>query len=389
MAGERAPATQGTVNSFALGHQCPTHVSRLKEVPEEDQDIRQLLEPGRYADADHQPRTASKAKPRLNQFVELQEDLAPVKLDHHSPTRSLDVAQRNDSRLGLIQSNPLVVDAPPKLRRFPLEKRPFVALIDGQSADRLASEHLPDASDRLAAEFDQAAEPISTQANGEATPPKTARQSDFGMLAIDRIGEHLDRSSQADLSNPFQSMSRFSTDMVLPSEASTERGETFRDHLGSIDSQRAAQTTIPQLPRPAESVSNGFVDPALETSDPSAKSTGMASHRNAPPKQTIAKSSIPYWLSPAAEPAGEKIAPSATGSKGAMSPGAEASSRPSLAERFSVWSKKLGTPRNASPSKPASTRILGGDTGGDEGDPAALPKKRSGGILSKWLIKTR
>ena len=396
-------ATRGITPQFSF----PVDASRsnltggkLQRLSDDSPALRRLLEPDHSTSLNPLVRQTAVGVPRTNQFVELQGDITTDKSRKVSNTRSAPIPQRKRHRRGAIQKNPLVVDAPPKLRRFSVEERPLIVpTIDQENLSEgvLVAREQPMPSQPVA-NLDQALEALSTQSANELAIRGAAQESGFGMLAIDQIGDHVGTSNSDDSEISYPPLERFATDLVLPQGQlpDSESGamtNTFRNQLGSIETSGLIDLTVPPLPPPTQpSSSAASVSVSRATSDMAPRVARTSSRRTSQLGSIASQPKLPSPFRPnldgqVALEVDELIAASAAQQKPAtqLEP-PKVAQKPSLTQRFSVWSKRLTSSRKESPSKSASSRLPN-----DPSNFGTTPtiSKRSGGILTQWLGRAR
>ncbi|QDV85087.1 hypothetical protein [Planctomycetes bacterium TBK1r] len=331
---------------------------------------------------------------------------------------------RLDAGRGEPLTNPLVVDAPPKLRRFRVEDYPLVMpTTDSQSS---ADEAVVDSQNALparpVAELDAAVDVLSVQANPEPALLGTAINSGFGSLAIDQIGSHLDPPSTSGHAMDYPPLGRFSTDLVLPQGQplglhTPGMTSSFREQFGAIDSGHLIEDTsnpvgdaVPALPSPTSSAEADAIARSLEVlgqgvtprAGAAAMEVAMKDRVNSDGRVALEVEELMAASSPQPEPSEPEL--------DASSP------KPSLAEKFVGWSRRLTSGRTSSQNKSVSTRLpseraasepsaskpsaskpsasdlsVGEPSAGVTSSRQAAPpsRKRSGGILTQWLNRSR
>ena len=397
----------GPTNPADLPSPVADQNASLKHARDEDHDLRVLLNPNRNSSFDRQTQPTATGNQRTDQFVELQHDLATLKDRKVSTTRSAVVVQRVGPRSerrsrqrDQFRKHPLVVDAPPKLRRFSVHDRPLNQRsaaqnepLGGALIARVQPTPAPPVPD-----LNQTLDTLSDQPGQDVGLRSAARTHGFGMLAIDQIGSDLNDSADdaSTITNP--PLERFATDMVLRNEDMIDTQEILRDQLRSPGTQRMIHDNVPQLPPPSRAsedlLTSGSVSQSLSAFDRRDNSTevfplGLAN--SATVRETAAGPNRPDPAAGLAREVDELLSSGLTkAGRGdrkqpeAGQPEAKVAQKPSFAERLTGWSKKLGTGRNAPPSQPVAARL-----DKSESNAATSAKQRSGAILPQWLRKFR
>ena len=189
------------------------------------------------------------------------------------------------------------------------------------------------------------------------------------------------------------------TDLVLPSfdlERALEKDATdsLRGRLGTVDTESLIEAEIPQLPSSTDSLASDttatsldWFEHELDTSD-LAPEIAIAEIDTAasPPANRIA--SAPHAAPPATVPLeiDELLAASASTPDATNSQTESRVEKPSLVERFAGWSKRLTPGKQTQESKAVSMRLPPEQV---ENQPISHAQKRSGGILTQWLNRSR
>ncbi|MCS7467302.1 hypothetical protein NZK35_11670 [Stieleria sp. ICT_E10.1] len=336
-----------------------------------------------------------------------------------APARSAAIVQRTrspqtqslrlDAGRGERLTNPLVVDAPPKLRRFRVEDYPLVMpTTDSQSA---ADEAVVDGQKVLpaqpVAELDAALDVLSVQTNPEPALLGTAINRGFGNLAIDQIGSHLEQPSSPGHTMDYPPLGRFSTDLVLPPGQplglhTPGMTSSFREQFGAVDIGHLIEDTpefvddaVPALPSPTRSPEADAIARPLQVlgqgvtpqAGAAAMEVALKDRRDGDGRVALEVEELMAASSPQPEPSEPE--------QDAGTP------KPSLAEKFVGWSRRLTSGRTSSQNKSVSARLPSERATGEPsaGEPsagstsprqAAPPsRKRSGGILAQWLNRSR
>lgn len=299
---------------------------------------------------------------RTNHFVELRGSTA---------SRFTVLPQRVRRDHGTIQANPLVVDAPPKLHRFPVNQRP--PTLPMQSADDSLSSDLITREQRLSKRqvegLDQTLELLSSAPDQQDVIRSAARHGGFGMLAIDQIGRHLPPAVGGDPKIAFPTLERFATAPVplanqRKSSQPNSSMKTLRDHLGSAEPEMIVQQNVPQLPPPDHSLSPEL--PAIESVAQGGKSTA----KNPP-------------IDLHTPPTNQRMEPLPPRTDQLVVV-AKPEKKTSFVKRLTGWTKRLAPRHKPSQSKPVSTRLKreqSEDNGTGDG------AKRSNGIFSNWFSR--
>ncbi|QDV41188.1 hypothetical protein Enr13x_10260 [Stieleria neptunia] len=323
-------------------------------------------------------------------------------------TRSLSLDTGRGERL----TNPLVVDAPPKLRRFRVQDYPLVMpTIDSQSSADAEVDRRHVLPPQPVADLDAAMDVLSAQTNPEPALLGTAIQSGFGSLAIDQIGSHLEQPSSPGHTMDYPPLGRFSTDLVLPPGQPLElhtpgMTSSFREQFGTIDAGSLIEDTsdlpdeaVPALPSPTGSPQAAAIARSLQVlgqgatqpASPAAMEVALNDRGDGEGRVALEVEELLAASSQQAEDSGSE-------SKSNQDVG---STKPSLAEKFVGWSRRLTSGRTSSQNQSVSTRLSSERSSDDSsadtpsaGGPTPRqttpqPRKRSGGILTQWLNRSR
>ena len=335
---------------------------------------------------------------------------AIVQRTRNPQTQSLSLDTGRGERL----TNPLVVDAPPKLRRFRVQDYPLVMpTTDSQSsADGAVVDGGHALPQQPVAELDAALDVLSVQANPEPALLGTAINSGFGSLAIDQIGSHLEQPSSPGHRMDYPPLGRFSTDLVLPPGQplglhTPGMTSSFREQFGAVDIGHLIEDTselvddaVPALPSPTSSPEADAIARSLQVLGQGvAPQTGAAAMEVAMKDPGDSDGRVALEV--------EELLAASSSQPEPSEPELDSSSpKPSLAEKFVGWSRRLTSGRTSSQNKSVSTRLPGeraasepsaGDlsagessAGGTSPRQVAPPsRKRSGGILTQWLNRSR
>ncbi|QEG00524.1 hypothetical protein Mal15_45940 [Stieleria maiorica] len=344
-----------------------------------------------------------------------------------APARSAAVPQRTHALRTGLQGNPLVADAPPQLRQFHVQPPQYVTPTrdsrfpsDGSlvisppvSAGPPVSANSRATPPPPADDLDVALDALSVETSSAPAMIGTARGHGFGSLAIDQIGAHLDQSASADDTMNYPPLRRFATDLVMPPPSQSLKLQqphplhppgtvgAFREQLGAIDASKLNEALLPTLPSPTAAK-----DQDLPHRDAIARSLqvlgqGPVSSPDRPagtPAMEVAMHNTPGKRAGAkraeAQSGGddqnalrvdEWIAASAGHSNPSDPDQDPEDSKPSLTEKFVGWSKRLTFGRTSSQDKPVSAR-LPSESSGIQATPS---RKRTGGILTQWLNRSR
>ena len=239
--------------------------SRRESRPADTQqpsDLREFLEPEQSSQLVAASHNSMPGKTRTNRFVELQTDPTTVTARKLSQTPSAAIPSRSRHRKGEIQRNPLVVNSPPKLARFPVEQRPLLLTDDGAHPEEplvIKPQALPE---REIESIDDAVEALSLNDSLPKALTKdvirnSARSGGFGMLAIDQIGSHLDKPTTEQPSK-VKNQSQFASGLELPSSHREAYADSIRQQLRSAPLPQLDALPAKSLPAkslPAKSLS--------------------------------------------------------------------------------------------------------------------------------------
>ena len=379
---------------------------KLRQVSDQDFGLRGLLEPSLPTRYDEREIKDGRGAQRTNRFVELQSDYPSPKGRKFAATRSAAIPRRSQHKTGEIQTNPLVVDAPPTLRRFPVQERPLI--VPMHNPDHPADAPLVAREERLSQrkveDLDQAFDLLSIDSNDEVAIRGAARDGGFGMLAIDQIGEHLSKPADDDPASLYPPVKRFATDLVLPTNKDQSSASTFRDQLIAAAEETIVDQDVPLLPPPDESSTPDSAPAPGSTPTNSIASASDAFGQDGLLEQTPhpgaaeTDSNPEVFLDQAlrnhsgkvAMNVDELIAANSTQQNARPSVTTENPSKvakkPSLAQRLIGWSKKTTTGDKPTRPKPAPTRATSDRTHSKNN---TVRRKQSGGILTQWFNRTR
>lgn len=365
-------------------------------------ELRTLLDPNRSYSVDQEIKQTAGGAPRTNHFVELNSDGVIDTTRNYSRIRSAAVPQRDAHRRGAIQKNPLVVDSPPELRRFPVDERPLVLpKVDAVDGILVAREQpLPP---QPVADLEAALDVLSTEPDADDAIRGTARSGGFGMLAIDQIGDHLDDQVSTAPSIQHAPLRRFTTDLVLPPDEafglqSAAVGSSLRQQLGSVETDSLIDESLiddstPQLPPPTVSDEEVAIAKSLELFGQAVESSSTASAAATQNMHGVSGHRVASRSNGSPRVALEVDELLAASSEQQPNVAAEQKpeqqvdvAKPSLVERFSSWSRRLTSGRQSAENKAVSTRL---PSGSSTTETTMAPPKRSGGILTQWLNRSR
>ncbi|MCA9137808.1 MAG: hypothetical protein KDB00_13645, partial [Planctomycetales bacterium] len=239
----------------------PVSRSSVEQTSRSNDELRVLLEPDRSVSLNPHMSSGELGAPRTNQFVELRSERPSGPPVGVSTTRSAAVPQRNQTRRGTIQKNPLVVDTPPSLRRFGVDEVPLVlppTTPTESPADFLVAREQPLPA-RPVEDLDETLDILSIQDDDELFIRGAARDSGFGMLAIDQIGQNIGSSADGDAGVSYAPVQRYGNDLVLPNGLaagllSSELDDSLRQQLSTVESNNLVEDDVPPLPSPRHSV---------------------------------------------------------------------------------------------------------------------------------------
>lgn len=230
-----------------------------------------------YNQATEAIRNLGRGKTRINRFVGFRTGTSTS--DRKPNSASPETTSLTSWTSGEIQSNPLVVDSPPKLRRFsPSEPaRQSVAVssqtletIESETGLRIAREVPVDRRDP--ADLDNVFDALSLDSIEPSNEllSDTARDSGFGLLAIDQIGRHLPNPIDSRQQASAAIAQRFPNDAIAGRTNLSNDAESFRERLGYLDTNEFAaegsnMEQLPTLPPPSDSE---IATLAEETSSP-------------------------------------------------------------------------------------------------------------------------
>ena len=372
-----------------------------------DQTLETLLTPDRVVSLNQHhvgSMGSDAASTRINQFVETRvvEDLESETKEALKPYVSVPsatipsrpTASRKSSQLGTVQSNPLVVDSPPQLRRFnanepmiPPSSIPSGLLeeLESETGLRLAQNPHPGSSSMHG--FQEASDALSIKNDTTVRTRKSARNSGFGMLAIDQIGQHLEDNNETETPSAILTGQRFPNDRVALSpkprnnsttnsqvakEDSSASPESLREHLLQSTAGDLQDEKLPRLPVPKPAQAESDIPKiGMRRDDEPVYEPLPSPYR---PSQTDTR--VPREV--------DELVQSARSNTqvGERAKQLELTDKPTLSKRLSDWANGFR------PKKPDTTRSLERQTQ----NPAARPANESrnsarGGLFNRLFRK--
>lgn len=370
------------------------------------QPLRVFLGPTAGIETQSGVQQTSGGMPRTNHFFELRnEEDAKTKASAQatpSTTRSALIPPRKNYRLGQIQKNPLVVDVPPKLRQFDLEDRPLVlpesVATDPANGILIAREQpLPEP---VIEDLDEALDVLSTETNDETMVRGTARNSGFGMLAIDQIGGHLEPTPTNLSQSDEAPITRYPADMVSQLKSTTnpkpdevvaktnpEANDSLRDQLNAFNDYGLIEDETPPLPAPEATPQDSAISKALELFPVESKSEPATPSAEITTKQKLSSTvgsgrQIPMEVDELIAAESRKQAVGDQSDPDAKEP---VKKKTTWIQRLVSWPQKGKASPGAVKNSPSATKKSSEASKQETTQPASVPQKRSGGMLDHWL----
>lgn len=357
-----------------------------------------------YDRATKQIRSLGLGRTRVNRFVGFRTGSSADKHSELASNTNSSATSPSSWAAGEIQSNPLVVDAIPTLRRFsPDEPARQSVSVSSQTLRDIESETgLRIARDSPLAvrnpdELDNTIDALSLDSSGSTGTAlsETARDSGFGMLAIDQIGGHLSRTDGFMPEADTVIAKRFPNDSIagrkpLPYDfagddrdaASSASEGSLRGQLNRLESNRFAAEELPQLPPPKQSaitVSNMVRPPTTNASQSVNRRDETVFDPLPSPYRPSPEGPVPREV--------EDLISSANRIGNLPEIADEAlPEKPSIADRFSSWAKRI---KGGSKSKNTSdaTRKTQGSSSPTPTVKSKAKPTRSPGLFNRLFKK--
>ena len=391
-------------------HDAARDSSGLHRASGPTQPLRVFLGPAAGIETQSGVQQTSGGMPRTNHFFELrnEEDAKTTASAQATPstTRSALIPPRKNYRLGQIQKNPLVVDVPPKLRQFDLQDRPLVlpesVATDPANGILIARDQpLPEP---VIEDLDEALDVLSTETNDATMVRGTARNSGFGMLAIDQIGGHLEPTPTNLSQNDEAPITRYPADMVSQIKSTTkpkpdevvantnpEANDSLRDQLNAFNDYGLIEDETPPLPAPEATPQDAAISKALELFPVESKPEPVTPSAEITTKQKLSSTvgsgrQIPMEVDELIAAETRKQAVGNQADPDAIEP---AKKKTTWIQRLVSWPQKgKASPGSAKDSSSARKKPSAASKQ-ETTQPAAAPQKRSGGMLDQWLNRNQ